>query len=326
MGGGELQILRVSSAAFPGRDRVEAFREIFGRAIMKIDLEPSVDSPLDVEMTLRAIPGLGIASGRISATSNSHSNAMIDNDDPVLVVVTHGSGSVTQEGRGATIENGQAVLTTNGSAGVFVGHTTSHVHNFRLDRALLASQLLDIDAALIRGIPKENPALRLLMRYAGVLDDDVALTTPELRRAVAVHVHDLVALVLGATRDAAELAKVRGVRAARLHAIKEEIIGNLSSRNLSADAIAARHGISPSYVRKLFEGDGTTFGDFVLGLRLAQAHRMFADARYVDRKISAIAFEAGFGDLSYFNNAFRRRYGMTPSDVRNAAMVKKLDG
>ena len=31
--------------------------------------------------------------------------------------------------------------------------------------------------------------------------------------------------------------------------------------------------------------------------------------------ISTIAFETGFGDLSYFNLAFRRRYGLTPSDV-----------
>jgi AraC-like DNA-binding protein len=211
------------------------------------------------------------------------------------------------------------VLTTNGSAGVFVGHMASYVHNFRLDRAMLASQLLDIDAALIRCVRRDNPALQLMMRYAGVLNDDVALTTPELRRAVTVHIHDLAALVLGATRDATEIAKVRGVRAARLHAIKEEIIGNLSRPNLSADAIAASHGISPAYVRKLFDADGTTFTDFVLGQRLAQAHRMLSDPRLFDRKISAIAFEAGFGDVSYFNNAFRRRFGMTPSDVRETA-------
>jgi AraC-like DNA-binding protein len=34
--------------------------------------------------------------------------------------------------------------------------------------------------------------------------------------------------------------------------------------------------------------------------------------------ISTIAFEAGFGDLSYFNLAFRRRYRQTPSDIRAA--------
>jgi AraC-like DNA-binding protein len=31
------------------------------------------------------------------------------------------------------------------------------------------------------------------------------------------------------------------------------------------------------------------------------------------------AFEVGFGNLSYFNRSFRRRYGVTPSDMRAAA-------
>jgi AraC-like DNA-binding protein len=37
------------------------------------------------------------------------------------------------------------------------------------------------------------------------------------------------------------------------------------------------------------------------------------------RKIADIAAEAGFTDLSYFNRAFRRRYGETPSDLRETA-------
>ena len=35
--------------------------------------------------------------------------------------------------------------------------------------------------------------------------------------------------------------------------------------------------------------------------------------------ISTIAFESGFGDLSYFNHVFRRCYGATPSDIRAGA-------
>jgi len=49
------------------------------------------------------------------------------------------------------------------------------------------------------------------------------------------------------------------------------------------------------------------------------AGRRLADRRHADRTIGAIAFAAGLGDLSYFNRAFRRRYGTTPSDARAAA-------
>ena len=32
--------------------------------------------------------------------------------------------------------------------------------------------------------------------------------------------------------------------------------------------------------------------------------------------IATIAYDVGFGDLSYFNRRFRRQYGMTPREVR----------
>jgi len=58
---------------------------------------------------------------------------------------------------------------------------------------------------------------------------------------------------------------------------------------------------------------------FVLERRLARAHRMLTDLRLAQRSISSVAFEVGFGDLSYFNRAFRRCYGATPSEVRRSA-------
>jgi len=88
---------------------------------------------------------------------------------------------------------------------------------------------------------------------------------------------------------------------------------------LSLTAVAARHRVTPRYVQALFEDDDTTFSQFLLGERLARAHRMLRDPLQTTHRISAIAYAAGFSDLSYFNRAFRRRFGATPSDVRAAA-------
>jgi AraC-like DNA-binding protein len=65
--------------------------------------------------------------------------------------------------------------------------------------------------------------------------------------------------------------------------------------------------------------EGTTFTDYVLGQRLARAHRRLIDPRRDGEKISAVAFDSGFGDVSYFNRVFRRHYGAAPSDVRARA-------
>jgi AraC-like DNA-binding protein len=43
---------------------------------------------------------------------------------------------------------------------------------------------------------------------------------------------------------------------------------------------------------------------------------LLRDPRLRHRKVADIAAEAGFNDLSYFNRAFRRHFGATPSDIR----------
>jgi AraC-like DNA-binding protein len=141
--------------------------------------------------------------------------------------------------------------------------------------------------------------------------------------ACHAHVYDLVALMLSATREAIEIAKGRGLRVAKLRGIKADIVENIGRRNLLLDDVAKRRGISPSYRRKLFDEEGTNFTDFVLGPRLACAHRMLCDPLFAAQPISGIASEAGFGDLSHFNQAFHRRYGATPSDVRGRAASRR---
>jgi AraC-like DNA-binding protein len=172
---------------------------------------------------------------------------------------------------------------------------------------------------VLRPMASDNQALRLLTSYVTIISAEAKQPPPDLQRIAVAHIHDLAALALGATRDASEIAKGRGVRIARLHAIKADVIANIASNLLSVDVLAARHGVSPRYIRSLFQSEETTFTDFVLNQRLARAHALLIDFRSSVRSISAIAFEAGFDDLSYFNRRFRRRYGATPSDVRAAA-------
>ena len=127
--------------------------------------------------------------------------------------------------------------------------------------------------------------------------------------------HDLVALTLGATRDAAATARLRGARAARLQAIKADIRQNLA-KDLSVAALAARHRLPVRALQRLFDADGVTFTDFVLAERLARAHRMLRDVARTGQPISTIALDCGFQHISYFNRVFRTRFAASPSDVR----------
>ena len=70
-------------------------------------------------------------------------------------------------------------------------------------------------------------------------------------------------------------------------------------------------------VQRLFERKGVTFAEFVLEQRLLYARGLLGNPGAHQQKIATIAYTAGFGDLSYFNRVFRRRFGMTPSYWRD---------
>jgi AraC-like DNA-binding protein len=190
----------------------------------------------------------------------------------------------------------------------------------RIPYSMLSPAVVDVDDAIMHHIPRDTAALKLLTSYANtLLGGDHAVETPALRHHVATHVHDLVALTLGANSEAAGVARSRGMGAARLRAAKIHIIENVNRRDISIGSVAAYLGVTPRYLQRLFESDGTTFSAFLLGRRLARAHRKLSEPQFVQRQVSAIAYDAGFGDLSYFNRSFRRIYGATPMDIREAA-------
>jgi transcriptional regulator GlxA family with amidase domain len=132
-------------------------------------------------------------------------------------------------------------------------------------------------------------------------------------------VHELLALAIGATKDAAEGARRGGQHAARLGAVKDDIAGMLGEEDLSLATLAARYRCTPRSIQRLFEAEGTTFSEYLMSQRLARAHRVLTDPRNADQKISAVAFDCGFGDLSYFHRSFRRHYGESPAAVRAEA-------
>jgi AraC-like DNA-binding protein len=315
-GGTDFAPLRFSIGPLPERDRVPFWREVFGRQIVHVDIEPLSDDGFEAEAKLRPLPGLRSVSFVNSAARFVRPPKLVADGDDALAVLMNLGGTLTasQLDREVSLRPGDAALLLHAEPST-VTHSQVHYLGLLVPRAALVSLVADVEDAAMRLIPRDNEALRLLAGYWKTVQEERVLA-PDLRDLVVTHVHDLVALVIGATRDVAAIAADRGVRAARLAVVKADIVEHLARRDLTLVALAARQRITPRYVQKLFEREGITFSEFVLDQRLARAHRMLIDRRHTDWTISAIAFASGFGDLSYFNRVFRRRYGETPSDKR----------
>jgi AraC-like DNA-binding protein len=291
------------------------FQEIFDSKV-QLNFALRDDRPLDAVMTVQGFPGVRratMASG-VDVRLERPRAMLADGEDDVCLIVNTGKGlSIRQRRQQSTARPGDGVLLVYREAAVLDFQAMNYAA-IRVPFAALAPFTRHIEAVAGGCVQGQTPALQLLQAYLANLPASPA--DPQLNLLVANHVYDLMALVIGATRDGAEQARQRGVRAARLEVIRGDL---RREPDLTIREVALRQGVSPRYVQMLFEETGTTFTDFVLELRLGAALRMLASPRYANWSVTAIALEAGFGDLSYFNRRFRQRFAGTPSDIRAAA-------
>jgi AraC-like DNA-binding protein len=293
-------------------------RTLHERGLTWVSFDPISDLACEIDFGIRKVPDLGLLSGTVRGVRHvhAHQDSGDGNDDFSFHLNICGLSNVVSRRGETTLRDGDAMLLSY-SVGRTITRPGLVDHRvIRLPRASLGPLVHHIDDAVLRPIPHGTGALNLLRSYVDTLFDDPVLTVPDVRQLLVTQLCDLVAITLGATRDATAVADGRGVRAARLRAIKTDIEANLAHGNLSPAAVARRQNVSDSYIRKLFESEETSFSDFVLTRRLLRAHRLLLDPRRANQTISSIAYEAGFGDLSYFNRAFKRFYGTTPSEIR----------
>jgi AraC-like DNA-binding protein len=146
------------------------------------------------------------------------------------------------------------------------------------------------------------------------------LATPKLRDVVVTHIHDLVALTISESAPLGE-SSASAIVAARHSAALDHIVGHFQDPELSLEAVARCQGISPRYLQHLMTSSGTSFTERVNELRLQRAFALLIEPHDSVRRISDVALEVGFSDISHFNRLFRARFGVSPRGVRSAGRV-----
>jgi AraC-like DNA-binding protein len=318
MDAAEFVSLHFSTRELPERMRLPLWRDNFGRCIVHADIEPLSNAPFEADATLQAIRGLRRLALRGSPMRFKRLRAnLADGDDSIgIIVCCPGKCQLSQRGREIDLHTGDAIAILHSETAT-VTYVDGSLFGLTVPREALAERVTNVERLTMRPVSHRTEALRLLMAYLKSTFNESVLAAPNLRDAVVAHIHDLVAIAISACVPLGE-SSTSAVVAARHSAVLDYIATHFQEPGLSVQMVARCQGISSRYLQRLIASSGSSFTGYVNELRLQQALKLLTESNSGTQRISDIALEVGFSDVSHFNRLFRARFGDSPRNVRCA--------
>jgi AraC-like DNA-binding protein len=246
-----------------------------------------------------------------------------DGNDDFFVAVNIGRRSMVQRQLGRQVEHapGSLLLLSNGEPREVTSKAGTNWLTVYIPRQMLLDRVRRGEDLVARRIEADPLIVQYLVRYLRhVIAAGDTIGHPAIAGHVGATLLDLIVTALESGRDGALLHRP-GMRGAHLQEALSLIESSYDNPAFSAPRLAAKLGLTQRYIQDLLHETGRTFSERVMELRLQKARGMLCDPHHDRLKISDIAFACGFGEVSYFNRCFRRRFGSTPGEFRGGGTV-----
>lgn len=194
-----------------------------------------------------------------------------------------------------------------------------------IPRTMLEEQLASADDQHLRVLTGEEPMVQLLRDHMSSLKALSHRMTARQAVEIAPATVGLASACLNAAISPDTPDQASGVKFAKLTWARRFIEANLGDPGLSVAVICRKMGISRTKLYELFESFGG-IGSYIRDRRLRQALIALTDKACAHHSIYDIALTACYESDAAFVRAFRRRYGVTPNDVRQAGFVRSTQG
>ncbi|WP_433524957.1 helix-turn-helix domain-containing protein [Nocardia pseudovaccinii] len=239
----------------------------------------------------------------------SHIRADPDDDYRLIVPFTGRLSFRTEDGYGilapgtmalVSVDRPYAMSMSDGTRGMIITIPRKEIKH-RLNRVVPPDHPLDLTAGLGRvtdGI------------LGGLHSESAALTDLQFD-SVSERLVDLLCMqILGEPASSpTQLAHVEATARRYIH-------DHAGDPDLNGTRVAVALGWSLRQIQLAFSNAGTTPSDVIREERLRLARDRLRSPAYQHRSITDIASDLGFGSVSSFSKAFRRRFGATPGQLR----------
>jgi AraC-like DNA-binding protein len=239
-----------------------------------------------------------------------------------VVFVRHGELGVTQAGREALL--GPRDFTLCDDSRPFdvrtVGCRGATAVRAQVPRAVLPLSARQIDRLLATRLPGQEGVGALFTQYLdGLTAGPGSFRTADVARLRTVG-GELLAAALAHHLEAQAPVRGGSRQQTLLMSIEAFVREHVRDPDLSAQAIAAAHHISVSYLHRLFRSRATTIAGLIRSQRLEGARRDLTDLRLRDVPVHQIAARWGFKGHAAFTRTFRAAYDIAPRDYRHQTL------
>lgn len=187
-----------------------------------------------------------------------------------------------------------------------------------IPRAVLAPLLATPDGVNAALLPRNSTTNRLLATQYLALCGEAAAEDPDTPPIGLATLAAAIADAVGGA-SSADAAIDRASRELLLAAIKRRIIADLRTDRVDIAQLCREYKISRATLYRLFEPEGGLWR-YMQDQRLQRAFAKLAgSAATAPARMADLALEFGFSSDSTFVRAFRRRFGLTPGEVRQLA-------
>jgi AraC-like DNA-binding protein len=312
-----IQVERYSTASAPPSERLAYWNDVASRSFNNLVIDSEDRDDFRGDMVRASLGPLDLMSADCSRAVVRRANDPLREArgprDFDLHFQLQGRSLNRQAGREAMLETGDFTI-CDATQPYSVGFTeANHMLCLKIPAEALASRLGDVEALLCRPMSgrRGGPAtLSAFLRTVwGQLEEPGDETWAE---GVSGVILDLIDLAYRPLQDRTSALPAQAQWRMKVKALIDE---RLCDPDLGARAIAEALGLSSRYVQMLFAEASTTPSAYILERRL----KLAADRlrRAGGGCVTEVAMGAGFNDLTHFGRAFRRRYGVTPSEYRS---------
>jgi AraC-like DNA-binding protein len=298
-------------------DPLREWKERYSRSGTQLGFMPETDAPF--HSSVQSIcDSPRIVRSTLSPGLLFRDKKMIkDGDDNISLVVSLGrSLTITHRKREACLARNEAILfqaDAAGSAGTRQRFAVLEISTAQREWNSRDARPGDV---LMNVINRNSQPLALLLGYIRALAKSGRPSSAKAHQQVSRHLIDLT--ILAATEPSLGESQIDCVVAARRAAVLDYITSHFFDPNLSGPSLAEKLGISQRYLQRLLETTGKTFTEHVNELRLDRAFSLLVTMG-ANKRVSDIAFDVGYSDLTNFYRHFKSRFGDTPKGVAGSA-------